>query len=391
MGDQYKLASDGTCSSCSVVSVPGENLQCFMCKAMFHGACQSMSEDDKVAAKSSITAFLRPSTKGNFKFFCDVCLTKFEMDMANCEAKRIETVENNITSIRGELAEIKKLLKDSRSKPVETNAKKDNIWFDKERLASTKVAPAKPLLVVNNIQESSNGSIEKVIVDNGIPVTNSYRNNAGALVLECDNPDSREKLRTAIASSTETVQMKSISGKKPSVTIVGLSQQYSKEEVINQIVSQNQFVKHFSTVNDIKEHIEIHDIKPTKGNPSVFQAFASVSESLRKGFANYKDKVTVGLTNCKVYDRYHVKRCNNCQGLGHFYKDCPTPTEPCCGKCGLGHATNSCDASERKCTNCEKEGGVDLNHATFDPKCPTLVKLIEKKKKSQETHLNLQR
>lgn len=389
MGDQVKLSSDGVCPSCNVVSVPGENVQCFMCKGVFHGGCQSVNDDEKVAVKSTITAFLRPSTKGNFKFFCDVCLTKFEMNMADCETKRIEAVENNITSIKSELAEIKNLLKGSKPKSVETRSKSDNIWFDKEKLASTRVAPAKPLLVVNNIEESNNGSIEKVIVDNGIPVTNSYRNSMGALVLECDDPASREKLRTAIASSSTEAQMKSIQGKKPSVTIVGLSQQYSKEEVINQIVSQNQFVKHFSTVNDIKEHIEIHDIKPTRAKPSVFQAFASVSESLRKGFANYKDKVTVGLTSCKVYDRYHVKRCNNCQGLGHFYKDCPKPTEPSCGKCGLDHATNGCESTDRKCVNCEKEGEADLNHATFDPKCPTLMKLIEKKKKSQETHLNL--
>ena len=233
---------------------------------------------------------------------------------------------------------------------------------------------------MNNIQESSSGSIEKVIIDNGIPVTKSYRNNTGALVLECDNPDTREKLKTAIASSAEPVQMKSLSGKKPSVTIVGLSKQYSKEEIINQIVSQNQFVKYFSSANDIKEHIEIHDVKPTKAKPLVFQAFATVSESLRKGFANYKDKVTVGLTNCKIYDRFHVKRCNNCQELGHFYKECPTPDVASCAKCSLGHSTNSCVSESRKCKNCVKAGIENHEHATFDPKCPTLLKIVEKKR-----------
>ena len=71
-------------------------------------------------------------------------------------------------------------------------------------------------------------------------------------------------------------------------------------------------------VNDLKDHIEIHDVKPTRAKPSVYQAFASVSEALRKGFSNYKDKVTIGLQTCKIYDRFHVKRCNNCQGLGHY-------------------------------------------------------------------------
>ena len=43
---------------------------------------------------------------------------------------------------------------------------------------------------------------------------------------------------------------------------------------------------------------------------------------------NYKDKVIVGLQSCKIYDCNLVKRCNNCQGIGHFYKDCPTPNKP---------------------------------------------------------------
>ena len=58
----------------------------------------------------------------------------------------------------------------------------------------------------------------------------------------------------------------------------------------------------------MREHIEIHDIKPTRSNESVYQVFASVSEALRKGFRNYNDKVVIGLNNRKIYDRLHIKR-----------------------------------------------------------------------------------
>ena len=88
---------------------------------------------------------------------------------------------------------------------------------------------------------------------------------------------------------TENVEMRPVLKKKPSVTIVGMSREYSKDEVIKQLVTQNHFVRQFSTVNEIKEHIEIHDIKPTKSKASVFQAFASVSEVLRKGLRTYND------------------------------------------------------------------------------------------------------
>ena len=149
--------------------------------------------------------------------------------------------------------------------------------------------------------------------------------------------------------------------------------------MLNLLLTQNQHLKQFSTVNNINEHLEIHDIKPTRARDTVFQVFASVSEVLRSGLKNYKDKVTIGLINCKVYDRFHVKRCNNCQGLGHFYKDCPTPNEPRCAKCSLNHATNTCTNTEMKCINCS---GNDLesDHTTFDPKCPMMVREVEKKK-----------
>ena len=124
---------------------------------------------------SLVTAVNRRSTKKNFKFYCDVCMTNLEISMADSEARRLGVVEKNVTSIKNELSEIKKLLiKQNTSKPV-AKPTSDNIWFNKERLATTKVPPAKPMLVVNSTQDSDSESIEKLIVDNGIPVTKSYK------------------------------------------------------------------------------------------------------------------------------------------------------------------------------------------------------------------------
>ena len=390
MCDQVKLDNQGKCPACDIVTAAKENTTCVRCKKVFHSACSLSEDDSKPATKSMIAAFNAPSTKTNFKFFCDYCATGYEFDEACSEERRLSTVEDNVSSIKKELEEIKNLLKNHSTTPkaVTVASTKPNIWFDKERLAATKVAPAKPLLVVSNVEGSNIGSIEKVIVEKGLPVTKSYKNNTGELVLECDNNETREMLKAEVESTSEAVQLKMMTGKKASVTIVGLTQPYTKEEIVNQIVSQNQFVTYFSTVNDIKEHIEIHDVKPTRAKPSVYQAFASVSEALRKGFSNYKDKITIGIQTCKIYERFHVKRCNNCQGLGHYYKECPRPDEPCCAKCGENHQTNTCEATENKCINCTKEGSAETNHSTFDPKCPSMLKLIEKKRKS---HLNFRK
>ena len=224
-----------------------------------------------------------------------------------------------------------------------------------------------------------NASVEKAIMDNNIPVTNTFKNKTGDLIVVCDTSDSRDELQRIIRSNTENATMKPVTLKKPSITIVGLNKQYSKEEVLKLLVTQNQHIRQFSTVNNLVEHIEIHDIKATRANPEVFQVFASVSDVLRGGLRNYDDKITIGLLKCKIYDRFHVKRCNNCQGLGHYYKECPNPQDTKCAKCSQNHSTNVCSVADVKCINCSKLNKPD-NHTAFDPKCPCLVEMIEKKK-----------
>ena len=238
--------------------------------------------------------------------------------------------------------------------------------------------------------ETAFGSVEKAIIDNIIPVTKTFKNNSGDLVLVCENKDSRDKLKNIIASADENIKMKALSQKRPSITIVGLRECHKKEDIVKQLVSQNQFVKLFSMANNINEHIEIFDVKPTRSNQAVYQVFASVSDVLREGFKNYKDKVVIGLMSCKIYDRHYIKRCNNCQEYGHYYKECPTPNVHCCAKCSADHPTNTCpESSIRKCINCTKAGLLDNEHATYDHNCQSLKNQLHKKKELDKKHLNM--
>ena len=181
---------------------------------IYHGACPQAGEDDKVSTKSLVTAFNRPSTKQSFQFFCNSCITKIEINMASSESDRLNVLETNMSAITAELTEIKNLLKKS-AKPVGIHTMFDNnIWFNKDKLVSTKVAPAESILVVNKSQRLNNDSVEKAIVDNAIPVTKSYNNTSADLVIVCDTPDSRDKLKDIISSTTENIQMKFITREK---------------------------------------------------------------------------------------------------------------------------------------------------------------------------------
>ena len=98
-------------------------------------------------------------------------------------------------------------------------------------------------------------------------------------MLVCDSIDSRDKLKKL--GQEGNVELKAVIGKKHNITIVGMKNLYTKEEVVTQLVTQNSFLSQLCTVNDINEHLTIHSVKPTKSNENVFQAFASVSSSLK--------------------------------------------------------------------------------------------------------------
>ena len=64
-------------------------------------------------------------------------------------------------------------------------------------------------------------------MNNNIPVSKSYENKIGDLVLVCETTDSREELENFVASTNEQIIMNTPSMKRPCVTIVGLPKEYT--------------------------------------------------------------------------------------------------------------------------------------------------------------------
>ena len=140
----------------------------------------------------------------------------------------------------------------------------------------------------------------------------------------CESEDSRNQLKDIVTNSNEDIVVNTPREIRHGITIVGLPKEYRKDEIINMLVMQNAEIKKFATSNKIEDHIKIHAVRPLKNNKECFQVFGDVSPVLREGFHHFKNKITLGLSSCKIYDRYNIKRCYNCQKFGHYAKDCPT-------------------------------------------------------------------
>ena len=386
MCDQLKLDGDGKCPNCSLAAIDGDHVKCYSCKELFHAVCSSATPDVKLANKTMIQQFLLPATKNNFVFYCDRCLTQLEIRRAEGNEARIDNLEDKMTGIDQQLEEIMKLLKANTTSRNEADKigvpSKENLWANKERLATVRAPEPKAKLIISKENDESKNAethkvIERVLIENEISLAESRQSKEGNLVLTCESRSARDELKNLVLEANQEITMSSPKTKQQSITIVGLPNDSTKEEVMKSIITQNEFIKQFSLMNKIDDHITIHVIKPLRNKPTVFQVFASVSKVLRDGLSYHKDRIIVGLMSCKIYDRHQVMRCNNCQHFGHFAKACPTPEEPFCGKCSENHRTDSCEKYERKCINCVRSENGDCNHAVTYHGCPAVIKQIE--------------
>ena len=170
----YQLSDEGVCISCDSLSLELEVVQCGVCDKKFHAVCTSCPADAKWATKTTIQSFKTTSTKRNFKFLCDHCLTEMETKRADGEGLRIRKMEENMKLISKELLEIKNLLmpkKDvpntAKPTPSSRNTQNNNsIWFDTEKLATVKAKPAESVLVINTADNADIDKSNATVVEN---------------------------------------------------------------------------------------------------------------------------------------------------------------------------------------------------------------------------------
>ena len=375
MSETVKIGVGSVCPSCNETPQAEQVVQCRSCKCHFHAVCDTGGNENKLGTNTMVKTFNAASTKSNFMFFCDSCLTEYERNLVVTQDAKITTLTTKVTSLEEKLDVITKLLEAPKPQnETESVSKRKTCWDDSEKLSKIKAPKPKPQILIKKSDAESQNKIEEALIENKVQVSESYKTKEGDLLVVCDSEEDRNAVKELVTTASEGTVVKTPNQKRPSITIVGIPKEYQKEEILQLLILQNGFIKGFANQNDINEHLEIFAVRPLKNNENVYQAFASVSATLREGIKHFKDKLTIGFTKCKVYDRYHVKRCYNCQLFGHYAKDCPNQNEHVCGKCDGAHLTNDCNSDNPKCANCVREKIMENNHHAFDINCPSLKK-----------------
>ena len=130
----------------------------------------------------------------------------------------------------------------------------------------------------------------------------------------------------------------------------------------------------------------LHDILFIRNSGlNTCSAVVRVGCKIRILIASNRNTVFIGLTACRVYDRFFVKRCNKCQDYGQYAKSCQNSAK--CGFCSGDHQSCDChlnnysEYSSMTCVNCKMNNLPCTGHSTFWSKCPSYLAAQVKMKK----------
>ena len=395
------IPASGICSSCEDADAESTSVICFMCKNKYHAVCRNADGDRKgskiivnrtffVQYNSMVNSDIYQSRPGNFPFVCDSCMTNFEQENAANKEDKVSSIEKRVTDLTNGMNEMKSLLnKIVNDKTSCQEASTTNNTASTFSYANAVITPKRSVLVVEKgtvDAEETKSKVEKIITDNSIHVEKSYMNNKGATVFVCPTEKDRESLsrRIADAGGIKTHQPPE---RNPTISVANLPRQYTEPELTNLILQAHPDIKNLSD-NSTAEIFSVLKMKKQIKDTTKFQATIRVSNKIRKIIEQHGDRLYIEAFSCKVFDHFHVKRCNNCQKFNHYSAECKS-NSPVCGHCSENHHSDNCPTKETEgflkcCTNC-KNGRSDSekhSHTAFDRTCPSYISEQDKLRKS---------
>ena len=75
---QFLIDGKGQCTSCAQDVAKSDFLVCCSCSSSFHAVCTSVEKHKYLSTASFLKTYQCQKEKGNFRWFCDGCLTEFE-------------------------------------------------------------------------------------------------------------------------------------------------------------------------------------------------------------------------------------------------------------------------------------------------------------------------
>ena len=374
--EKIKITPEGVCPNCDEKVVTGQALNCADCLGMFHATCSELDKPDLPCSKTFLDSFLR--AKCNFKWYCERCEIRRDSAMKVSLSTYMAVLSKNVETLNNKVDELT-----AKSNPGTNQStgipsvSQGGVWSNPNAVQQLRAS----LVIKPNTPEDKLDmkELNKIVVENNVQVSKVGVSTKGNTFIHCASVEARDKLEEKVKELTGHTAH-SLLDKEPSISLVGLTEELTKEELVEQIRKQNPAMR---TLTDEGQTFKILFMKKPTERYKHFQVIARVSPIIRDAIKSNWNTLYVGVQAIKVYDRFYVKRCNKCNQFGHYVKDCNNP-KVCGVCCSEDHESEGCpnkdttDMNTVKCINCKKRNLDEKGHKASWFKCPAYIEAQKK-------------
>jgi hypothetical protein len=375
------LDETGKCKKCER-DAQNEFMECWLCTNRYH-----VIECDGVDPMVQ-TSFLKnqwPNISRKWAcltFTCLACKEDAKTKQETVMSGRVRLLEETALKTNKQLEDIKSLLTtviNNRSQ----NEEKSNTVSDPE----LKETPT--LIVVEKADQEEEeevtkekwSEVTKAAIKSKVGVSRSFTNKAGQSVFICNSEKSKKALLPHVEKVFHNRRINTPKPKLPTITVPFIVGKYENEELLDVLRKQNED----RGIRFSRDNAQVLFTAPMRDREGMYQAVIRISEDIRNKIKDNDNRLCIGINSCPVFDRFFIKRCNNCQEFHHFQNDnggCKK--EKVCALCTGKHDTRDChtDANMHKCINCAKADRDEFSHAAFSYDCPSYIAEQEKLRKS---------
>ena len=389
------IDNDGICTTCKDASAEETSLTCLFCKNQFHAVCKDADKDrtksDIICNRSFYNSFIGVKTGkinsqrfGTFTFVCDECMTQFEQKKKATTESKVDVIDKRVDNLSKSVDSMKELLMKAINLKTHDEPCRPKPLFsemvEKPRNRSVVIMSSK---VAEN-KDTDIKHVDKIIQENAIHADKRYLNKNGDIVVVCPTTTDRENLVNKVSQELPEIKTHKPPDRLPTISIANLTEKFNEDTLQDLILQAQPDIKNLKSQG---ETISVLKVKPQVKNSDKCQATIRVSNNIRRIIERQGDRLYIGSNSFKVYDQFHVKRCNKCQGFGHYKLECKSE-KPVCGYCSEHHLSEDCSHKNHNgfipcCSNCKKSKFVDQKntHSAFDRVCPSYAaeqKLLRK-------------
>ena len=390
------MADCGTCLKRVVKS--SKALACGFCKLWYHMPCAGLTDDDY--------EFMKNRRGLGFRWFCGKCVSDVDGAVgSNRTANQLEDKLSNIvvaveglTKRIGDLEAKAGSVGDSCPETFANVLKKTLVEVQKSEDPDTKVTDHGHTRIIKNEEVlvlkprcpgGTQGTSSSVPLDGlrdilkSVPVKSCRETGRGSVVVKFPHAGAREEAKALVGSSADFQNIAVSEPRKmlPKMTLLDVPPSLPDTEIVSGIQEKNPRIKGlldaghtltlvFSRVKDGKK-----------------MAVMKMSPDVRNTIVGNGNRVFLGLTSCRAFDRFWATQCHHCQKFGHTKERCPTKSaSPVCGFCAGSHTSSDCpDRSALKCVNCSSQGTLPerCRHSASSLDCPVMTS--ERKKVIENT------